>query len=67
VKCELVKPCREDEDLHIFFEGTIDCAPGECQVIMHKGQAFVYDEDMTEADLAVYVLTKIAEFTEAED
>jgi hypothetical protein len=67
VKCELVKFNDEDDEFDTLFEGTIDCDPAECGIIMHKGQAFIYSEDTTEAELAVYTLTKVAEFTEGKD
>jgi hypothetical protein len=67
VKCELVKFNDEDGELDTLFEGTIDCDPAECGIIMHKGQAFIYSEDATETELAVYALTKVAEFTEGKD
>jgi hypothetical protein len=67
MKCELVKFNDEDDEFDTLFEGTIDCDPAECGIIMHKGQAFIYSEDTTEAELAVYTLTKVAEFTEGKD
>jgi hypothetical protein len=45
--------------------GTIDCDPEECQIVMHKGQAFVFNG--TDDEVATYVLTAVAEFTEAKD
>jgi hypothetical protein len=65
VKCELVEAIGEDDD-KILFEGTIDCDPDECQVIMHKGQAFVYATS-DDNDTATYILTAVAEFTEGKD
>jgi regulatory protein YycI of two-component signal transduction system YycFG len=64
VKCELVEAIGEDDD-KILFEGTIDCDPEECQVIMHKGQAFVFNG--TDDEVATYIQTAVAEFTEGKD
>jgi hypothetical protein len=52
----------EDE---IIFNGTIDCDPEECQIVMHKGRAFVFNG--TDDETATYVVTKVAEFTEGKD
>jgi hypothetical protein len=65
VKCELVKITEAGED-ELIFEGTIDCDPEEHQVIMHKGQAFAYS-GTNDDELASYVLTAVAEFTEGKD
>jgi hypothetical protein len=61
VKCELVSITEELEDA-ILFSGTIDCDPEECQIVLHKGQTFVYNGEDDET--ATYVLTRVAEFTE---
>jgi hypothetical protein len=61
VKCELVEITEEAED-KVLFDGTIDCDPEECQVVMHKGQAFVFNG--TDDEVATFVLTAVAEFTE---
>lgn len=61
MKCELVEITEEAED-STLFNGSIDCNPEECQIVMHKGQAFVYDSIYDE--VATYTLTKVAEFTE---
>jgi hypothetical protein len=64
VKCELVSITEElDEKVH--FSGTIDCDPEECQIIMHKGQAFIFNGG--DGEEATYVLTAVAEFTEGKD
>jgi hypothetical protein len=64
VKCELVSISEEAEDA-ILFSGTIDCDPEECQIVMHKGQAFVFNG--TDDEVATYVQTAVAEFTEGKD
>jgi hypothetical protein len=64
VKCELVEITGEAED-KVLFTGTIDCEPEECQIVMHKGQAFVFNG--TDDEVATYVLTAVAEFTEDKD
>jgi hypothetical protein len=64
VKCELVSITGEAEDA-ILFNGTIDCDPEECQIVMHKGQAFVFNG--TDDEVATYVQTAVAEFTEGKD
>jgi hypothetical protein len=66
VKCELVE-INEKAEEKTLFKGTIDCDPEECQIIMHKGQAFVLNSVDPDDDPAVYVLTKVAEFTEGKD
>jgi hypothetical protein len=65
MKCELLEITEGAED-KILFTGIINCDPEECQVVMHKGQAFVYN-GMDDSELATYVLTKVAEFTEGKD
>jgi hypothetical protein len=65
VKCELVSITEEAEDA-ILFNGTIDCDPEECQVVMHKGQAFVFN-GTDDQETATYVQTAVAEFTEGKD
>jgi hypothetical protein len=62
MKCELVTVNEEDDEYDTLFNGTIDCAPAECQIVMHKGQAFVYAD--SDEEIATYVLTKVAEFSE---
>jgi hypothetical protein len=64
VKCELVEISGEAED-EVLFTGTIDCDPEECQIVMHKGQAFVFNG--TDDEVATFVLTAVAEFTEGKD
>jgi hypothetical protein len=66
VKCELVEINEEAEDKGLF-KGTIDCAPEDCEIIMHKGQAFVLNSVDEDEGTAIYALTKVAEFTEGKD
>lgn len=66
MKCELVDIDENGEDYKTLFTGTIDCDPEECQVVMHKGQAFAYDNSQG-GEVAIYVLTAVAEFTEGKD
>jgi regulatory protein YycI of two-component signal transduction system YycFG len=64
VKCELVSITDEAEE-KVLFNGTIDCDPEECQIVMHRGQAFIYNG--TDDEVATYVQTAVAEFTEGKD
>jgi hypothetical protein len=65
VKCELVK-LNEEAEHEVLFEGVINCDPEECQIVLHKGQTFVHCP-VEDEEFAVYVLTAVAEFTEAKD
>jgi hypothetical protein len=67
VKCELVKVSEDSDEREVLFTGTIDCDPDECQIIMHRGQAFAIHDIDDDEGLVAYALTKVAEFTEGKD